>query len=93
MEKDKVTVSDKGVTVVEDISRKRRLLVTPPTSEHVHLVLVENTGSDFMRDRFAVKSDGTVVKHYLGIDEIKPFNQRFKDILKQYAKKDMQANI
>ena len=93
LEKDKVTVSDKGVTVVEDISRKRRMLVTPPTSEHVHLVVVESTSSDFMRDRFAVKSDGTIVKHYSDIDEIKPFNQRFKDILAQYAKKDMPANI
>ena len=81
---DNPIITDKyGEKIIDDIDGKRRIYISPMNRDGIRYVLVDSTGAEFFRYRYAMKSSGKIVKKYTSIDDIKPFKETFNSLLKK----------
>lgn len=81
---EKIKVKDKyGAKIIEDTAGKRKIYISPADENNIHYVLVDSTSADFLRERYAMNSDGEIVKRYSSLDDIKPFNEKYNSLLKK----------
>ena len=71
--------SKNGIKIIENVNKTERVLISPPDKNDIHYVKVQQLVSmtDCADKRYAMTSDGKIVKNYSDIDEILTFSKLF----------------
>lgn len=84
MELDLSTLKSKnGAKILDDKNKRNRIIISPPDKNDLHYVRVQQMVSmtDSEDRRYAMTSDGLIVRTYSDIDDIMVFNKLFNQTL------------